>query len=226
MQLRAGLAFELRRHWCSDPWVSIRKSLGAGEDRLWQLVQERCVDNADTAAIDQKIWDLFGERWAIMFTDLAGFSRNVIDFGIVHFLQIIHEQNTLVAPILDAHQGFLLKSEGDSLLAVFRRPDSALRCAIEMQKACERINERRTQREAILLCIGLGYGDVLRVGEHEVFGEEVNAASKLGEDTAKAGEILCTPSLHGALGEELSGLKWEQQNTEFPGLGQIHSLLR
>ncbi len=178
--------------------MSILSNLGAGEARLWRLITERCKDDADVRSIDQQIWDLFGERWAIMFTDLSGFSRRVKSFGIIHFLQVIHEHNTLVAPIIDEHQGFLLKAEGDSLLAVFRRPQSALQCAIEMQRACQRISERRKEDEAILLCIGLGYGDVLRVGENEVFGAEVNAASKLGEDIAKAHEILVTESVASA----------------------------
>ena len=40
--------------------------------------------------------------------------------------------------------------------------------------------------------MGLGYGDILKIGDADVFGAEVNAASKLGEDIAKESEILCT----------------------------------
>lgn len=196
--------------------MSILEMLGAGEARLWQLVAERCHDDANTAVIDQKIWDLFGEEWAIMFTDLSGFSRGVESFGIIHFLQIIFEHNSLVAPIIDDHQGFLLKIEGDSLLALFRRPDSALSCAIEMQRACQRINERRKDDESILLCVGLGYGDVLRVGEHEVFGAQVNAASKLGEDTAKANEILVTDAIVAACGH-VERTSFEEIAVDIPG---------
>jgi class 3 adenylate cyclase len=180
--------------------MSITESLGGGEARLWRLIAERCKDEADIELIDQKIWDLFGERWAVMFTDLSGFSRGVAQFGIIHFLQIIYQHNTLVAPIIDDHQGFLLKVEGDSLMALFRRPQAALDCAIAMQQACQRISKRKTSEEEILLCIGLGYGDVLRIGEHEVFGAQVNAASKLGEDTAGPNEILVTEELANACG--------------------------
>lgn len=192
--------------------------LGVGERRLWRLVAERGDDEADVKLIDQKIWDLFGERWAIMFTDLSGFSRGVEAFGIIHFLQVIHQHNRLVAPIIDSHQGFLLKAEGDSLLVVFRRPDAALNCAIEMQRACQRVSERKTKEEKIVLCVGLGYGDVLRVGEHEVFGAQVNAASKLGEDIAKPHEILVTDELSKAC----TGLVQSQLTkieTAVPGAG-------
>ena len=47
----------------------------------------------------------------------------------------------------------------------------------------------------LLLCLGVGFGRVLRVGDADVFGPEVNAAAKLGENTAQAGEILITGSV-------------------------------
>ena len=46
--------------------------------------------------------------------------------------------------------------------------------------------------EKVLLCVGIGYGEVLRIGDADIFGAEVNAACKLGEDIAKAGAILIT----------------------------------
>ncbi len=203
--------------------MSITESLGGGEARLWRLVGERCKDDADLATIDKKIWDLFGERWAVMFTDLSGFSRGVADFGIIHFLQIIYQHNTLVAPIIDDHQGFLLKVEGDSLLALFRRPEAALNCAVAMQRACQRISKRKNSEEEILLCIGLGYGDVLRIGEHEVFGAQVNAASKLGEDTAGPNEILVTEELANACGGSDAD-KFSKIDAAIPGAERCFSV--
>ncbi len=56
----------------------------------------------------------------------------------------------------------------------------------------KKYNKKKPDEEDVLLCVGLGYGQVLRIGDADVFGREVNAASKLGEDIAKAGEILVT----------------------------------
>ncbi len=195
--------------------------LGGGEKRLWRMVAQRCEDDADTKTIDKKIWDLFGEDWAVMFTDLSGFSRGVADFGIIHFLQIIYQHNTLVAPIIDDHQGFLLKVEGDSLMALFRRPQAALDCAIAMQQACQRISERKKLEEEILLCIGLGFGPVLRIGENEVFGTQVNAASKLGEDTAGPNEILVTAELATVCGGT-DAKKYSELDAVIPGAEKVY----
>ncbi len=174
-------------------------TLKGSEARLWKLIEKRMEPGVDTQAIDRRIWDLFGEPWAIVATDLAGFSRRVNEFGIVHFLQIIHEHKKVLFPIVEAHDGLLVKAEADSLILLFRRPELALDCAIAMQHACQQLSARRVPEEQVLLCVGIGYGAVLRVGDSDVYGEEVNAASKLGEDTARAGEILVTGAVHDKL---------------------------
>jgi class 3 adenylate cyclase len=170
-------------------------ALKGSEARLWALVEARTRPGADKDAIDRRIWDLFGEDWAVMFTDLSGFSRSVAQFGIIHFLQVILEQKRLLLPIVEEHDGILIKIEADSFLILFRQSLRALQCAVAMQAACARHNEGCPLEEQVLLCVGLGYGRVLRIGDQDVYGQEVNAASKLGEDTAKAEEILVTEAL-------------------------------
>lgn len=175
------------------------EGLKVSEARLWRLIEERTKPGSDVDEIDRRIWDLFGEDWAVMFTDLSGFSRQVERFGILHFLQVIHEQKKLLLPIVENFDGLLIKQEGDSFLILFRRPERAVACAQQMQRACALYNERRRPEEQILLCVGIGFGRVLRIGDADVWGKEVNAASKLGEDTAKVNEILVTEAVRTAI---------------------------
>jgi class 3 adenylate cyclase len=180
--------------------MAYRRSIlvSASEDRLEKLIKERVEAGANKEEIDKRIWDLFGEEWCVMATDLSGFSRNVAKFGIIHFLQTIYESERLLIPFIEQHDGVLLKVEGDSFLVIFRNPHKAVEAAIEMQIGLEKYNLNRSEEEKVLLCVGLGYGKVLRIGDADVFGAEVNAASKLGEDTAKAGEVLVTESVKNA----------------------------
>ena len=53
------------------------------------------------------------------------------------------------------------------------------------------------------LAIGLGYGPTLVV-EHDVWGDSVNTASKLGEDVGEAGEILVTQDFLAQLDKDQS----------------------
>ena len=189
--------------------------LKTSEDRLWALIEERSKTQ-DPAAVDQRIWDLFGETWAVMFTDLSGFSRHVESFGILHFLQIIHEHKLLLDPVIGAHDGILIKTEADSLLIIFRRTASAVKCAVHMQRVLHRFNEQRAPEVQVLLCVGIGYGPILRIGDKDVFGQQVNAASKLGEDTAKANEILVTQAAKESAGE-LAGVSYQRLEDKVAG---------
>jgi adenylate cyclase len=206
--------------------VSYVRQIGnsAAEDRLEKLMEERLRPGADKEAIDARIWDLFGETWAVMFTDLSGFSRGVAEFGIIHFLQTIHESQRVLVPSIDRHDGILLKLEGDSMMVTFRRPVRAIACAIDMQRAVDRYNQTRSAEEEILVCVGLGYGRMLQIGDHDVFGPEVNAASKLGEDTADAWDILVTDSVRQEV-DPMAEVEFESIDTVPPGASGAYRVL-
>ena len=165
------------------------------------MIAERRRSHDQRVAFDQRIWDLYGEERTVMFTDLSGFSRRVAAFGIIEFLELILEQRELFVPIIAEHDGVLIKEEADSMMIVFRRPASGLDCARAMQAACDAANVGRAPEHEILLCLGLGHGPMLRIGDVDVYGAEVNYASKLGEDVAGAHETLVTAAFRAALGE-------------------------
>ena len=90
-------------------------------DRLESLLNKRIRfrNNATKKKqIDQRIWDLFGEEWCILFTDLVGFSRFANKFGIIHFVQMIKESERIFTPIIEEYDGFVVKSEGDTLIVI------------------------------------------------------------------------------------------------------------
>ena len=187
-----------------------------------KLIDKRLKPGADKERIDAQIWDLFGEEWCVMFTDLAGFSRNVAEFGIIHFLQTILEAERMLVPVIEDYDGILLKTEGDSFLVIFRNIKKAVLCAIKMQETLQDYNQSRPAEEQVLLCVGIGYGKMLHIGDTEVFGQEVNAASKLGEDIAKSGEIIATQ----AVVDQAQGINlvWEKLEQAPQGMGDAFKL--
>lgn len=193
----------------------------ASEDRLEKLIEERIKPGADKATIDNRIWDLFGEEWCVMFTDLSGFSRGVAKFGIIHFLQTIYESERVLVPIIEEHDGILLKEEGDSFLVIFRNVKKAIHCSVSMQRTLKKYNLDKPDEEKILLCVGLGFGRVLKIGDADVFGAEVNAASKLGEDTAEAWEILVTEGVMKAAGD-ITDIRFEELKDSVPGAARAY----
>lgn len=207
--------------------MSLKKSISssASEDRLEKLIKERLEIGANKENIDKRIWDLFGEEWCVMATDLSGFSRHVAKFGIIHFLQTIYESNRILVPIIEDHDGILLKQEGDSFLVIFRNVNKAVESALEMQKVLETYNLTKGDEEKVLLCVGLGYGKMLRIGDEDVFGAQVNAASKLGEDTAKASEILATGEVV-EMCKEISNLVFQEIDTVPSGATKAYRLTK
>lgn len=196
-------------------------SSGASEDRLERLIEERLQPEAAKDAIDRRIWDLFGEEWTVLYTDLSGFSRNTAEFGIIHFLQVIHESKKVLIPVIERHDGILLKTEGDSMLIIFRNPARAVECAVAMQAACQEYDSNRIESEQLLLCVGIGKGRVLRISDTDVFGAEVNAACKLGEDSARAWEILVTEPVR----EAVHGWDFEKLDHSPPGTTGAYRLV-
>jgi class 3 adenylate cyclase len=191
----------------------------ASADRFDALIEERLRPGADRASIDRRIWDLFGEEWCVMATDLSGFSRGVAELGIIHCLQTIHESERLLVPVVERHDGILLKVEGDSFLVIFRSVSKALQAAVAMQREVRANNDTgKPPEEHVLVGIGLGFGRVLHIGDADVFGCEVNAACMLGEDIAKAWEILVTAAVRQAAGE-LPGIAFEPIERAPPGTG-------
>ena len=194
----------------------------ASEDRLRRLIEARLASGADLEAIDRRIWDLFGEEWCVMATDLSGFSRGVAEFGIIHFLQTIYESERLLVPVVESHDGVLLKVEGDSFLVIFRSVPKALDAAIEMQQTVRRYNADKRTEDHVLLGVGLGFGRVLRIGDAEVFGNEVNSACILGESYAKGYDILVTRAVRERAGD---GVSFEEFDFVPPGAGAVYRIV-
>lgn len=188
--------------------------ISSSEKRLVSLIEKRIATKSDKTEVDNRIWDLFGEEWCIMFTDLSGFSRYSEQFGIIHFLQTIVESEKILIPIIEDHDGVLIKSEGDSLLVIFRNVKKAVKASISMQNTLKEYNKTKLEEEKVLLCLGLGFGKILKIGDVDVFGEEVNLASKLGEDIAKSYEILVTQSVKNAI-SDLENISFEEGGSVF-----------
>ena len=95
-------------------------------------------------------------------------------------------------------RGDIVKVEADSLL--LRYDDAAAACGgVEALEALlRRMNRALPANERLRFSYGIGYGDVLDL-DSDLFGLEVNLASKIGEDLARPGEALLTPQAAAAL---------------------------
>lgn len=155
-----------------------------------QLADEYDDDKAEV--IRAGIIDKFGVHGTVFISDMASFSSISRKRGVCHFLKLIHRARLVIAPVIAANKGKLLKCEADNCYAFFETPDDAIRASFEVNAALHELNRAFELDEHIFLSVGIDYGRVLLVGDHDFFGDPVNTASKLGEDLAIHAETLVT----------------------------------
>ena len=150
------------------------------------------TDESLEGEIRKKIWERFGTTGAAFISDMANFSSTSRSLGITHFLKLIHRKQQIIAPLIAANEGLLLKFDADNCYAYFTDPAHAVQASLDVNAELFRLNQSRDLDEQIFLSVGIDYGELLLVGDNDFYGDPVNTASKLGEDLAVKGETLVT----------------------------------
>jgi adenylate cyclase len=98
---------------------------------------------------------------AILAADVAGYSRlmGADEEGTHERLKAVRRQ--LVDPKIKEHQGRIVKTTGDGLLAEFPSVVDAVRCAAEVQRAMIDREPEATEDRQLRFRIGINLGDVM-----------------------------------------------------------------
>jgi class 3 adenylate cyclase len=164
-------------------------------DQMIQFPEKR-------AELEQTILRTFSVPKAVLVLDMSGFSRTTRLHGIVAFLLVIYQTRRICMPSVQKNNGVLVKAEADNLFCLFDQVSDAIAASREMIARLETANCVLPDDRRLYASIGIGYGETIYVGEEDLFGDEVNLASKLGEDIAAKGQILLTASAAAAVPEE------------------------
>ncbi len=176
--------------------------MGDDEAELSRLLDARNEHPESLAEIDGEIWRRFGRTRAVLVLDMCGFSRLTMRYGITHFLAMIRRLQTLVRPVIAEGGGRLVKTEADNVFATFDDVPPALATARAIQRSLDAANTYLPEDWDLHAGIGIGYGPILLIGDEDLFGSEMNVASKLGEDVAARGEILLSSAAHERVASE------------------------
>jgi len=162
------------------------------EAALAKLLDARNEHPESLREIDAEIWRRFGRTCAVLVLDMCGFSRLTMRYGITHFLR----------PVVAGSGGRVIKTDADNVFATFDDAPAALAAARAIQRSLDAANAFLPEDWDLHASIGIGYGPLLVVDEEDLFGSEMNVASKLGEDIAGRGEILLSVAARERLGAE------------------------
>jgi len=164
--------------------------MGDDAAELWRLLDARNEHPESLPDIDGEIWRRFGHTRAVLVLDMCGFSRLTMRYGITHFLAMIRRLTTIVRPIIAEAGGRIVKTEADNVFATFDDVPDALAAARAIHRNLDAANTFLPEDWDLHAGIGIGYGPLLLIGGDDLFGSEMNMASKLGEDVASRGDIL------------------------------------
>lgn len=158
---------------------------------LDRLLERRNGNPARRKEIDRQIFRRFRCTRAVFILDMAGFSVSVQRHGIIHHLAKIHRMRELVGGVVRQCKGQIVKFEADNAFATFPTVRTAVLAAQRISNELQTTNGNVLPEDTIHVSIGIGYGPILLACD-DFYGDEVNLASKLGEDIADRNEVLLT----------------------------------
>ena len=145
-------------------------------------------------------------RVAIVFTDLQGSTKLYDQLGDARAYRLVRDHFAFLSERVARHDGIVVKTVGDAVMAAFHDPADAVRAVLSVQDEVAGFNRGRPDA-GVVLKLGLHVGSCIAVtsgGVLDYFGSAVNTASRL-EHQCRGGEIivseavLADPEARGAL---------------------------
>ena len=137
---------------------------------------------------------------AILSADVKGYSLLLADDE-AFTIKILKEYREIMSYCIEQHNGRVVDSPGDNLLAEFSSAVDAVQCAVEIQKKLKKENKRLVADKRLNFRIGVNIGDIVQDGDH-IYGSGVNIAARI-EGIADPGGICLSRSAYNQVKEKL-----------------------
>ena len=135
-------------------------------------------------------------RVAIMFTDLQGSTMLYDNLGDASAYRLVRDHFAFLSELVQRHNGFIVKTVGDAVMAAFHDPADAVRAVLAIQDEVASFNRGRSDA-GVILKVGLHLGACIAVtvgGVLDYFGSAVNTASRL-EHQCRGGEAIVSEAV-------------------------------
>ena len=129
----------------------------------------------------------------ILAADAVGYSK-LMGQDEEGTIQVLSAHRAVIDGIIAFHNGRIVSTAGDSVLAEFSSAVEAVRCAVEIQEALKTRNDSLPEHRKMHFRIGVNLGDVV-VKNDDLLGDGVNVAARL-ETMAESGGICISSSVY------------------------------
>jgi len=161
-------------------------------------------------------------RITIMFTDLKQSTALYSEIGDSAAYALVRDHFAFLAERVRSHQGVLIKTIGDAIMAAFEDPVDALNAALAMQRDVAAFNNKHDTAR-IIIKMGLHQGESIAVttgGILDYFGTTVNTAARL-QGQSEGGDIVLSEAMYQdkLVADGLKGQQLVRERADLEGLG-------
>ena len=129
---------------------------------------------------------------AIFSADVEGYSR-LMGADEEATVRTLTSYREILETLIQKHNGSVVDSPGDNLLAEFISVVNAVQCAVAVQKEIASCNEELIESRRMRFRIGINIGDVIQEKDR-IYGDGVNIAARL-EGLAEPGGICLSKAV-------------------------------
>jgi adenylate cyclase len=137
----------------------------------------------------------------LLCADAAGYTR-LMGADEQGTLATLRRHRAAMATLIERHEGRIVNTWGDAVIAEFSSVVEAVQCAVEMQQELSGHNDGLPEAQRMIFRIGINLGDVMLEGD-DVYGDGVNIAARL-QELAEPGGILISGPVYDQVHNKLS----------------------
>ncbi|AWM04485.1 adenylate/guanylate cyclase domain-containing protein [Bradyrhizobium amphicarpaeae] len=137
----------------------------------------------------------------VLCADVYGYSR-LMEADETGTLETLRRYRTAIARLVERHDGRIVNTWGDAVIAEFASVVEAVQCAVEIQQEIASQASNAPQASAMQFRIGINLGDVMVDGS-DIYGDGVNIASRL-QELAEPGGVVISSSVYDQVHNKLS----------------------
>ena len=137
----------------------------------------------------------------ILCADVHSYSR-LMGADEARTLGTLRRYRTAIAGLVERHDGRIVNTWGDAVIAEFASVVEAVQCAVEIQQEISNQDSDPPRAPQMRFRIGINLGDVMVDGS-DIFGDGVNIAARL-QELAERGGVVVSASVHDQVHNKLS----------------------
>ena len=150
---------------------------------------------------DDKITDKVKRRLTtVLCADVHGYSR-LMGADEAGTLGTLRRYRSAIAGLVERHDGRIVNTWGDAVIAEFASVVEAVQCAVEIQEISDQ-DPTLAGAQPMRFRIGVNLGDVMVDGS-DIFGDGVNIAARL-QELAEPGGVVISASVYDQVYNKLS----------------------